>query len=125
MTVLRPDGEATVNIPLEPAPNEPAPATVRINGQNPLSGMTIANMSPALGVELKLDRIRPGVTVLKISRGSPAARLRFRPMDRLVSINGKNIVSVDDVRTLELAESDQWEIVVDRGGKRLSLVVGQ
>jgi len=43
----------------------------------------------------------------------------------LVSINGTSVTSVDDVRTLAPVKSTQWEIVIDRAGKRLSLVVGQ
>ncbi len=125
LTILRPDGREMIAVALETAPTEPSPDTTQINGNNPFAGLTIANMSPALGEELKLGRINPGVTVLKVSRGTPAAQLRFRPMDRLISVNGTGVTSVDDVRTLARGKNTQWEIVIDRGGRRLSLVVGQ
>lgn len=123
IAVLDGDGVRSVSLPLEAASPLPKPDTFRIEGRNPLRGLTIANMSPALGEELKLDPILPGVTVLKVTRGTPASRLRFRPLDRLVSLNGTEIVGVDQVRKAIQTDSREWEIGIERGGKRLNLVV--
>lgn len=90
-----------------------------------MSGLTVANMSPALGEQLKLDHISPGVTVLKIARGTPASRLRFHPLDRLISVNGTEISVVGDLKNHLQQDARGWEIVIERAGKRLSLVVGE
>lgn len=125
LTVLRSEGRESIDIVLEAAPAEPSADTTQIGGQNPFAGLTIANMSPALGEELKLDRIYPGVTILKVARGSPASRLRFRPLDRLMAVNGVDVSSVDDIRKLVGEDSQRWEIAIDRAGKRLSMVIGE
>lgn len=124
VSLLGAEGMRSVSLALEPALTEPRPDSIRIEGRNPLNGLTIANMSPALGEELKLDRIEPGVTVLKVARGTPAGRLRFRPLDKVVSMNGKIVTNVADVREQLDHDHDEWEIVIDRDGKHLSLVIG-
>lgn len=124
LSVLSAEGIRSVSVSLEPASEEPNPDTIRIDGRNPLSGLTIANMSPALGDELKLDRFSPGVTVLNVARGTPAGRLRFRALDRLVSINGEGISRVADVYAQLDQDRREWEIVIDRNGKQLSMVIG-
>lgn len=125
LTVLRPEGETILHVDLEPASKEPAAETTRIEGATPLTGMTIANMSPALGEKIKLNRIVPGVIVLDVLRGTPASRLGFRPSDWLVSINGIDILEVSDVKKQLAKKSPRWDMNIDREGKRLNLVVNQ
>jgi len=125
LSVLSTDGIRSISLPLEAAPSDPKPDTIRVEGKNPMSGLTVANMSPALGEQLKLDHISPGVTVLKIARGTPASRLRFHPLDRLISVNGTEISVVGDLKNHLQQDARGWEIVIERAGKRLSLVVGE
>lgn len=125
LNVLHPDGKSIIHVGLEPASKEPAADETLIEGVSPFTGMIVANMSPALGEKLKLNHIVPGVVALNISRGTPASRLGFRPMDRLVSVNGADITTVDDVKRLVSKKISRWDIDIDREGKRLNLTVGQ
>ncbi len=125
LSVLRPEGQTIIHVELEPASKEPLAMATRIEGKNPLAGMTIANMSPALGEKIQLNHVVPGVIILSISRGTPASRLGFHPMDRLVSINGNDISEVDDVKKIVTEKEPHWDVNIDRDGKRLNLVVSQ
>ncbi len=125
LTVLRADAQKKIMVRLEAAPAEPQADTTLVKGNTPFSGMTIANMSPALGQELELDRFYPGVTIITITRGTLAARFGFRPLDRLISVNGNGIASVQDVLKLENETLSAWNISIDRGGKTLNLVIGE
>jgi serine protease Do len=110
---------------LEPPPEEPPRDATELGGAQPLSGTTVANMSPALADELGIDRVEPGVVVLRLRRGTLADRLGFRPGDRVLEINGEKVASVRALKALLTRDVEQWRIVLDRGGRALSLVINR
>lgn len=92
------DGELTdISVPLVPSPEIPLANKTKIRGQHVFDGATIANLSPALAEELRVDPMKKGVIVLDVERGSRAERLRLRRGDMFVSINDKQIDSVTDI----------------------------
>lgn len=125
LSILRPPGVTTVAVALEAAPDVPARDHTHIQGRNPLTGASILNFNPAVAEELQLDRFKPGVLITKVRRGSPAARLGFRPGDRLTVMNGLKIGSVANVKSLIESAADAWSIEIDRNGKHFSLSVEQ
>ncbi|MGB0683028.1 MAG: Do family serine endopeptidase [Magnetovibrionaceae bacterium] len=122
--LLRKGQRLTVDLSLEPPSAEPPANRTLIAGRNPLTGAEIANMSPALAEEVGEDDPKPGVYILRIRRGSPAARLRFRPGDRLLSVNRVEATSVAAVRRVIESGAQQFRMQVDRGGKTLELTIG-
>ncbi len=99
------------------APEVPPRNEVQLTGKHPLSGSVVANLSPALAEELDLPGAWEGVIVLKIVRGSPANRLRFKPGDIIVAINRE---PVRDVTALNMALKQakvSWRIGFSREGK--------
>jgi Do/DeqQ family serine protease len=108
----------SVQARLESPPATPAPDRRLLQGRQPLSGATVANLSPALAEELGLDPLLTGVIIVKADEGF-AAQAGFRPGDMIRSINGDPVRS-----TAGLAEALRaargWRIVIDRGGRQIT-----
>ena len=62
-----------------------------------------------------------GVEVSSVKENTPAARAGLQKYDLLLSINGKDLKDVDDVRNLKsnLKEGDTWKVVFERSGKKM------
>jgi len=119
ITVLRDGEKRTVKVKAIAAPEVPARDTTTLRGRTPLSGLVIANLSPALSEEIGLKRVRNGVIVTDLQDG-PAARLGFRPGDILLEINGRKIATVKDAVAATSKRARGWEVVVDRDGRVIS-----
>jgi serine protease Do len=93
-----------------------------VEGTNPLAGLVVANLSPAVAEELGVPQNRTGVVALEV-KGAPAARF-FRKGDQVLEVNGVAIESVATLqKTLEAGDSF-WQIAVRRGGRVLRLTIG-
>jgi serine protease Do len=115
LTVMRQGRQMTLRLPLAAPPEIPPRETTEIRGTGPLQGAVIANMSPALAVELSMDTSLGGVVVVEVKNNSRAQRLRLRPGDFIVEIND---VFINDVAGLRRALSQTppgWKITVRRG----------
>ena len=104
-----------------------APETVQrddmvIEGRNPLAGLVVANLSPAVSDELGLAADSKGVAALRIE-GGPAKRF-FRPGDIILEINGNTIDSVATLTSMIHANEGFWRISINRGGRILKLAIG-
>jgi len=81
-------------------------------------------MSPALGEELGFDPYVQGVMVLKVERGSAANYNRLRPGDFIVGIGEDDVDSARQLDALLLsADSEDWDISVDRNGRIVVLPI--
>jgi serine protease Do len=112
------DATVTLTLPPESPPRE----ATAIGGRNPLTGAQVANLSPAVANELQADVMAKGVVILSSGNTGFAGRYGFQPGDIIRSINGTNINRVGElVRILNGANS--WDMVIERGGRRLTLSV--
>jgi serine protease Do len=106
------------------APPESPPRDLReLLGQHPLSGVLIANMSPALADELGIEDFEHGVYILRIEDRDIASRMGLKLGDKIVSINRRNI---ENTRTLQAEMGKRvasWAIGIKRGGKVMKLVI--
>ena len=125
-SILR-NGEArTINLTVTPPPGATEADLVVIEGENPLSGAEVAQLSPALAEELRRDPFEEGVLVNRIARRSLAYRSGVRPGDVVLEVNGETISTVDQlIDALNVTDSAgdkirTWEIAIDRGGRRLA-----
>jgi Do/DeqQ family serine protease len=121
--VLRGGREARLNIALETAPDTPRDEVV-IRARSPFSGAKIANLSPALAEELRLDSTAEGVVIVAIADGSQAQNFGFQRGDRVVSVNNERIVRTRDLERIAGQQHRLWRITIDRGGKQVSVVFG-
>ena len=122
LAVLRRGRELEVALPLERAPELPPRDETRLDGRQPLAGSVVANLSPALAEEIGLERWS-GVIVMHVVRRGVARRLGFRPGDIIRSIEGERVQSVDHLVELVRGPRDRWRIVLERGGRSLSVEV--
>ena len=100
------------------APETTERATTALAGHSPMSGMVVANLSPAVADELNLDSGATGVAVMDVK--GPAQRF-FRKGDIVEQVNGVDIDSVATLQaTLDQADSG-WDIALNRGGRTLTL----
>jgi Do/DeqQ family serine protease len=113
-----------VEIVLTAPPEDPPRDISELGGKTPLSGATIANLSPALADELGLDAAARGVIILAVTARSPAARVGFAGGDMLATINGRNVTSVAQTRQLLAETARQWQLAIRREGKLLTITVG-
>jgi S1-C subfamily serine protease len=124
LTVWRRDGRSVdLDVALEPPPRDPPPRVTRLRGDHPLAGATVANMSPGFNQEVGLDMFRRGVVVLDVTRRSPAARRGVRPHDVVVAVGDEGIGDVDQLAAALARPRPSWPLVIDRGGRRLSMTV--
>ena len=111
-----------VTVTLALPPENPSRETATIAGRNPLTGARVVNLSPAVATELQMDVMAKGVAIVAVNSTGIAANYGFRPGDVVRSINGVAVNRVGElVRALNGA--NRWDMVIDRGGRRLTLSV--
>ncbi len=113
------DVAATLGLP----PENPPRQTAAIGGHNPMTGAKVENLSPASATDLGLDLMSRGVVVVSVSDNSIAASQGFQPGDIVRAINGANIASVGQLQGA-LGGAQSWDMVVERGGQRITVHVG-
>jgi S1-C subfamily serine protease len=99
---------------LEAAPEVPPRNVTTLKGEQPLSGATVANMSPALGEELSLDPMRRGIIVFGTHSRSPARRIGLKPGDWILEINNIKVKLVRDLKQVLRKVRPQWRIKIQR-----------
>jgi serine protease Do len=120
VTSIRKGQTQTAAVRLIKAPETTPRDTSTIAGRNPLQGVTVANLSPALADELQTG-VTSGVMITELSRRSVAARLGFMPGDVIKQINGRKITTVASLKSALGGDEGEWEVTVDRNGRTLKL----
>jgi Do/DeqQ family serine protease len=121
--VLRGGRETRLVIALETPPEAPRDE-VTIRSRSPFSGAKIANLSPALAEELRLDVSAEGVVIVDIADGSQAQNFGFQRGDRIVSVNNERIGRTRELERIAGQQNRLWRITIERGGKQVSVVFG-
>ncbi len=115
------NAKLTLSLP----PETPARDERVLEGNHPLNGVTIDNLSPRYSEELGLDPLSKGVVVSKVEPRSFAARRGLRPGHKIVSVNGRHVETTADLdREINRAGSS-WELEVDTGGRIVPWRVGR
>ena len=111
-----------VTVTLALPPENPPRELTTIAGRNPLTGARVENISPAAATELQMDVMAHGVAIVSVNSNGIAANYGFQPGDIVRNINGTNINRVGElVRVLNA--TNQWDMVIERGGRKLTLSV--
>jgi S1-C subfamily serine protease len=117
--ILRGSKDARVTVALEPAPDVPRDELV-INARSPFLGAKVANLSPALAEELRIDTKSEGVAVIDVPNNSVAARYGFQRGDVIVSVNEQPIAKTRDLERAAGESTRTWKVTILRGGQRIS-----
>lgn len=88
-------------------------------------GFMYYKRGPKLGATIQDTEDGKGVTVDDVDAESPAAKSGLLKGDVITDINGKKINNVGDARTAmrEATDKNTWTIVVQRGGKPVTIEV--
>ena len=124
LTALRQGRSSTLRFDVIAPPEIPPRNVTELEGRHPFSGAAVADLSPALAEELKIEAVQRGVVVMRIRRGSIARRLGFRPGDVVLGINGSKPRSVAGLKRLLAARVERWRVSLLRDGAAVSYVFG-
>ena len=108
----------TVILTVDAPPDRPPRNETAIAGRNPFNGATIANLNPALADEMGLDAMTTGIA---ITNAGTAQRLGLRARDIVIAVNGARVGDVRDLQRAVAQPQANWEVVVQRGERRLRL----
>ena len=123
---LRDGKERKARVKLSYPPEDPPREETRLEGQHPLSGALIANLSPALAEEIGYSPMASGVVILEAERGSFASRYRLGRGLTIVSVNGEKIENVKDaVRAFKEPQRRYILQMADRNGRVSTVRVGR
>jgi S1-C subfamily serine protease len=123
IVVVRNGRETKVTVALQSAPETPREELV-IQARSPFLGVKVANLSPALADELRLDAATEGVVIVDIASGSVAESLGFQRGDVVLTVNNTAIAHTRDLDRATKEQSRLWRISVSRNGQRMSVVFG-
>jgi Do/DeqQ family serine protease len=121
--VSRGGKELKLTVALETAPETPREELV-IKSRSPFLGVTVANLSPALAEELRLDTTLEGVVIVGIAERSPAASVGFQRGDMILTVNNEQVAKTHDLERITRNPNRLWRITIMRGGQQISVVFG-
>jgi Do/DeqQ family serine protease len=119
--VVRQSRNMVLPIALQSLPDTPR-QQVQIKSRSPFLGATVANLSPALADELRLDSQAEGVVITEVADSSTAQSVGFQKGDVVVSVNNEKINKPADLERVTAAGGRQWRITIMRGGQQISVI---
>jgi Do/DeqQ family serine protease len=119
--VVRQSRNMVLPIALQNLPDTPR-QQVQIKSRSPFLGATVANLSPALADELRLDSQAEGVVITEVADSSTAQSVGFQKGDVVVSVNNEKINKPADLERVTAAGGRQWRITIMRGGQQISVI---
>lgn len=122
LVVLRGGKKIEIPVKLVAAPETRPREPVKLTSRSPLSGLTVANLSPALAEELSIETGNEGVVVAEIEEGSTAANIGFQKGDIIMALNGERMTSSREVETILKDRKRAWEVTISRNGQTITSV---
>jgi len=119
--LVRQGKEFAVTVSLQGLPDMPR-SEIEIRGHSPFTGVTVANLSPALADDMRLDPQREGVVITAVADASAARSVGFQKGDIVISVNNQKIVKTADLERITNAGGRTWRITIDRGGQQISVM---
>jgi len=110
-----------IPVTLEGLPDTPRDE-VEIKGRSPFVGATVANLSPALADELRLDPQTEGVVVTAVADGSTAQSIGFQKGDIVLAVNDQKIAKSADLERVSSTGGRQWRVTIVRAGQQISVM---
>lgn len=124
LTYKRGGAESKITVQSIAPPDSPPRNEMKISGKNPLDGASVANINPAVEIELGLKSVPPkGVVVTAVTPNTMSARV-VNVGDVIIAINGNRIIGADQVpKEMEHMTRQGWILKVITGGQERTLVV--
>lgn len=119
IVVKRDGGDVKLAVPLEILP-EVARDEAVIKTRSPFLGAKIANLSPALADELRMDIDAKGVVVTDVENGSTAYLFGLQRGDVVLVVNNVRIQTTRDLVDVISRPSRLWRLTIQRGLQQIS-----
>ncbi len=118
--ILRKGEARTLKVEAIAPPDVPPRAETELTGYSPLAGATVANINPAVSVELGIAEDQ-GIVVTAVDPRTPATRV-VEPGDIILAVNN---IKIDKVGTLQkaLKAARQWQLLIDSQGRKRQVIV--
>ncbi len=117
--VMRGGREVKLPVSLETLPDSPRDEAV-IKTRSPFLGAKIANLSPSLAEELRLDVDTKGVVVTEVESGSTADAFGLQKGDIVLVVNNVRIDTTRDLVNVISKPSRLWRLTIQRGNQQIS-----
>jgi Do/DeqQ family serine protease len=124
LTLMREGEETTLPILLTEPMSAKDPTPLTIEGRNPLQGVSVRTLSPALALEIGVSPMKQGVVISKMVENAPAVQLGIKPGDVLESVNKQMIKTKEDAVNFLQNDANGWVLVIRRGKKMMTLQIG-
>jgi S1-C subfamily serine protease len=119
LTIIRDGQELKLAVPLESLPETPRDDVV-VKTRSPFLGARVANLTPALAEELRIDMDSKGVVVIDVESGSTADNVGLHKGDIVLTVNNVRIETTRDLVRVLSQPSRVWRLTIQRGEKQLS-----
>lgn len=122
--VLRKGKQMNFTVTAMTPPDDPPRDQTVLEGRSPLTGITVANLNPAVAVELGLKADDQGGVVVMDAGNRDGFIQIVVAGDMILGVNGKKIETVKDLKKALAAPSPQgWAFVLSRNGQVRQIVV--
>ena len=111
------------NLTLTAPPEFPPRQETVLQGQQPLSGAKVINLSPAINDQYGLEYKLRGVMVIETMPRSIAQQYGLARGDIIKTVNGVQIKTVDDLTKALAPATNIWRIQINRSGRVISFTV--
>jgi serine protease Do len=118
----RQGAEREFAVALMAPPETPPRDATALTGNQPLSGATVMNLSPAVADELNIEGQARGVVVAELRAGGLANRW-FARGDIVLRVNDREVASTKQLAELLAAPARSWRIAIRRGREILNVEV--
>ena len=124
LAVVRGTTPRALRLVVDAPPSEPAADPRLLTGRNPLSGATIANVSPAEAYRRRLDPfVAHGVLITQVGAGY-GAQVGVQPGDFIRAINGQTVTDTRQAQSLLNTPTASWTLSIERGGQLITARFG-
>jgi Do/DeqQ family serine protease len=124
LDVLRKGEHVTVPVKLIVAPETTPRDETVLQGNSPLAGATVSNLSPAVAEALGMSMDAEGVVVVDVEDGSAAANFGFQKKDVILLVNGEKVSDPKTLNDLTQQQRRLWRITINRDGQQISTILG-
>ena len=120
LDIFRKSGRKTLTFNAVLPPEDPPRNESLLEGRHPFSGVTVANINPAVQDEYGIFDEDEGVVVVGVQ---PNARLGVRTGDVVLSVNQTKIKTVKQLKSALKSGGRTWRMALKRDGRVISTVI--
>ncbi len=124
LTVWRDGTESVIQVVAAAEPQLSESDLTLLGGRSPLTGAVVADLDASLADRMRIRGADQGAVIVDIEPMSPAARMGFRKGDVVVSAQGEDVKSAEQLAKLVEGNSRLWRIKFSRDGRVSSVVIG-